>query len=107
MWAEGEVLYFNTILNKSSEWGVSPFHWYFTSALPRALLGALLFIPIALLHKREGKKSFVEYFVCVLAFVVLYSYLPHKELRFIFYALPIFNLVAAIGLCTMYGIMQL
>ena len=37
LWPEGIVLFFNTIENKSSEWGVMPWHWYLTSALLKVL----------------------------------------------------------------------
>ena len=94
VWPEGEVLYFNTILNKSHEWGTAPFHWYFTSALPRALLGTAFLVPGGLIWNVELR----PFAVPVLAFVLLYSLLPHKELRFILYVVPVLNACAALEL---------
>eukprot|EP00850_Spirogloea_muscicola_P002583 SM000010S04221 [mRNA] locus=s10:305021:310268:+ [translate_table: standard] len=74
LWPEGQVLWFNTALDRSSEWGVSPVHWYFTSALPRSLLGAL---PLALVGTLVERKLW-QYIVPAVTFLVLYSKLPHK-----------------------------
>jgi len=113
IWPELEVFWYNTYQNQSHRWGVFPFHWYFslsrkckvrsidpprfrywTSALPRALMGAL---PLALLGVILDRRArFI--LAPTLIFIFLYSFLPHKELRFIFYALPIFNLCAAIAI---------
>lgn len=59
LWPELEVLWFNTLkrdadgrmFTASSAWGTEPFHWYFARALPKALLAALLLIPVAIVKR--------------------------------------------------------
>ncbi|KAJ4924821.1 hypothetical protein JOQ06_003771 [Pogonophryne albipinna] len=69
LWPEGQVLWYNTILNKSSDWGIS------FDELERM---RFLLLP-------------------AVGFILLYSLLPHKELRFIIYTFPVLSLVAARG----------
>ncbi|CAH8494016.1 unnamed protein product [Schistosoma turkestanicum] len=110
IWPELEVFYFNTILNKSGQWGTYPFHWYFTSALPKSLLSTYVLLTtvwlmtiICSIFKQTtiNGYSIIIYLQSIglllvgLIFISLYSFLPHKELRFIMYILPIFNLVVA------------
>jgi len=94
LWPEGEVLWFNTVLNKSHQWGVSPYYWYFVNALPRALLGALPLMIVGIAYDFRRERRILTPVVC---FLMLYSFLPHKELRFVWYSVPIFNVVAAVG----------
>ena len=98
LYPEGEVLYFNTVLNKSHEYGTAPFHWYFTSALPRAMTIGL---PLALLATRTVPRA--RALVCFpLLFIAIYSALPHKELRFVLYAVPPLNVAAAAATAKMF-----
>ncbi len=143
LWPEGEVLFFNTVQNKSSEWGVFPWHWYATSAIPRALNVSVIFAFVGLtgirllpesmsesrMPRRAGEATrralpwfqnlahdcirvdeetrLLWYYVCpVMIFLALYSLLPHKELRFVFPALPVLNLAAAKGLALLIGASQ-
>ncbi|KAL8249355.1 hypothetical protein R6Q59_006223 [Mikania micrantha] len=99
LWPEFNVFWFNSVLNRSSEWGTQPFYWYFTSALPRSLLAAYpLFLFGVILDRR-----LLFYVIPVLSFVILYSKLPHKELRFIISSVPIFNMSAAIAASRIYN----
>jgi alpha-1,6-mannosyltransferase len=98
LWPEGEGLYFNVVLNKSHEWGTEPVYWYFVDAIPRAMLGTLAFIPGGLLWNARLRPFAYPMF----AFISLFSLLPHKELRFVMYAFPILNAVAALELVRIY-----
>ncbi len=73
---------------------MQPAHWYLTSALPRALHAAL---PLALLALALDRRARPLMFVA-LGFVLLYSNLPHKEVRFLFPVLPLWNAAAAVTL---------
>jgi len=95
LWPEGEVFYYNTIMNKSSNWGTLPFMWYFYSALPKSLMFAIFYLPFGLLSHQHKQLSFLQ--LSALLYVLLYSTLPHKELRFIIYVIPILNAGAAYG----------
>ncbi|VDK82423.1 unnamed protein product [Dibothriocephalus latus] len=109
LWPEGEVFYFNAIENKSSQWGVSfsrltlPFYWYFVIGLPKALLCTTFLVILANLlilcdrraRMRHATSLLLGLEFAAVSFVLIYSFLPHKELRFVLYAVPILNFMAA------------
>lgn len=103
-WPELEVLLFNTYENRSSEWGTSPWHWYFSNALVKILTGQVLLLICGVLS--HSKRISIDVRVIhilfpTLSFMILYSFLPHKELRFLFPIVPGINILAAIGLSKM------
>jgi alpha-1,6-mannosyltransferase len=95
VWPELAGFYYNAVEGRSSDWGVSPWHYYFSNALPRLLhpipfLWALWNPTTATAARRLSIPS--------LAFVVVYSLQPHKEARFIFYVVPPLTAAAALGM---------
>ena len=98
MWPEGRVFWFNTYENRSHEWGTYPFSWYFTDALPRAIG---IWTPFVVFGAATNGKVRVVALVA-LSFVTTYSFLPHKELRFVFPALPLCDACAAVGVAETY-----
>ncbi|KAK3939708.1 hypothetical protein QBC46DRAFT_364677 [Diplogelasinospora grovesii] len=99
LWPELWGFYYNAILGISSDWGVSPWHYYFTSAIPRLLVNPLTYmilIPISLRHPAlapAGRRLVIP----SLLFIAIYSLQPHKEARFIFYVVPPLTAAAALG----------
>ena len=54
IWPELEVFLFNNpVDNRSAQWGVSSYHWYFTSALPKSLSGATVFMLLGIFFERR------------------------------------------------------
>ncbi|GKT75901.1 Alg9-like mannosyltransferase [Colletotrichum tofieldiae] len=99
LWPELWGFYYNAVLGSSSNWGVSPWHYYFSSALPRLLVNPLTFlvlIPLALSHPATSRPA-AGLVVPPLLFVAIYSLQPHKEARFVFYAVPPLTAAAAQG----------
>lgn len=92
LWPEVEGLYFNLWLNRSHEWGVKPYFWYVHECLPKMLIFSSPLIMLA------DHKITRDYMLVTMAFILTYSLLPHKELRFILFVNPLLNISAASGL---------
>ncbi|ROV91330.1 hypothetical protein VSDG_07745 [Cytospora chrysosperma] len=101
IWPELWGFYFNVFQGSASNWGTSPWYWYFTSALPKlvspplglALVYAALWSPT---YERIKRRLVIPN----LLFVAIYSLQPHKEARFIFYVVPPLTAAAALGVAS-------
>ena len=99
LWPELTGFMYNVMQGQSVSWGTSPFHHYFSSALPRLLLNPYLYlvsIPLTLIMpalRSQARNILIPNIV----FVAIYSLQPHKEWRFIVYIVPPLTAVAAMG----------
>lgn len=96
IWPELVSFHYNAIEGHSSDWGVQPWHFYFTSAIPGMIANPLLlfvFVPMGVYYNRRCRLMFLE----CLVFVSGMSLLGHKEWRFIVYIAPLITTIGAVG----------
>ncbi|KAL4811285.1 Alg9-like mannosyltransferase family-domain-containing protein [Aspergillus unguis] len=99
LWPEFAAFKFNVLHGQASAWGTHPWHYYFTNALPRLLLNplaCLIGIPLSLLQPATRRIA-TSITIPSIAYIMLYSIQPHKEWRFIVYAIPPLTAAAALG----------
>ncbi|PVH88358.1 glycosyltransferase family 22 protein [Cadophora sp. DSE1049] len=98
IWPELAGFYYNAIQGKSADWGTSPLTYYFTNSVPRLLLNPLILILIpfafVLPSTRYPARGLV---IPTLLFIAIYSLQPHKESRFIIYAVPPLTATASLS----------
>lgn len=90
---------FNIVEKQSSNWGISPWHFYFTSALPRLLFNPFVYqicLPFTLSISILRRQA-LDILLPNLIFLAIYSFQPHKEWRFIIYVVPPILAVASAG----------
>lgn len=96
LWPELWGFFYNVVQGSSSNWGTSPWYYYFLSAIPRLLMLSLPCVAVALrssAYYRIAQRLVIPN----LLFVAIYSIQPHKEARFIFYVVPPLTAAAALG----------
>ncbi|SPO20918.1 related to ALG12 - alpha-1,6-mannosyltransferase [Ustilago trichophora] len=102
LWPELHALLFNVVEGKSGEWGVSPWHAYATSLVPKLLAFTCPLVLLGVLQLLRFQRSAVEararfLLLTAITHIAMLSLLGHKEWRFAFYVLPALNVVAATG----------
>ncbi|XP_047027731.1 GPI mannosyltransferase 3 [Helicoverpa zea] len=92
-----EFFRFNVLNDIASFYGQHPWHWYLTQGIP-ALLGINL-IPVLwaisnILRRPKENKIGSLLLTAAVLYVAVYSFIPHKEFRFVLPLLPIFLYLA-------------
>lgn len=96
IWPELIGFIYNVVNKQSVNWGIQPWHFYFTDALPRVLFNRLIILvclPFTLSIPILRRPA-LDILIPNLLFIAIYSFQPHKEWRFIVYTIPPINAVA-------------
>jgi hypothetical protein len=90
---------FNVVEGKAAQWGVAPFAYYAVHLWRSAPLPVLC---LGLLGLAGARRS-AGLLVAAAAFLLLHSFVPHKELRFVLPALPLLAAAAGVGVDALAG----
>lgn len=98
IWPELAGFYYNAIEGKSSNWGTSPYSYYFSTLLPGLLtpLITMLLIPLSIMIPTTRDQT-PGLAVPSVVFLAIYSLQPHKESRFIIYIVPCLTAISALS----------
>ena len=94
LWPEGSVFQFNVVNNGSIAYGTSPWYSYLTIHIPKMCTIAIPFALYAFYEKPRIRRLLTP----AICYTIIYSFLPHKETRFIFYVVPLINIAGGVGL---------
>jgi phosphatidylinositol glycan class B len=102
-WFHSVVVYirFNVVEQQGGAWGISPWWYYFRylwSSMPTI-------VPLFALGLVCAMRRATGLVLTILFFLAIHSLIPHKELRFIVPALPLFCACLGIGLSELPGIL--
>ncbi|OWZ79285.1 alpha-1,6-mannosyltransferase [Cryptococcus neoformans Bt85] len=105
-WPELSAAIFNIVHGKSKDWGVMPW-WHYLPALCKLCLASA---PLALvgcyisLRQSEREREMLKILLGpVMGLVGILSMVKHKEWRFVVYAVPLINIIAARGACFLWS----
>lgn len=85
--------YVNTVENRASRFGVSPWHWYFGAIVENWRATLLVIVPLCLVALRR------DAILAAVAGAIVFSHMlvPHKEYRFIYPAVVLLVILAGLG----------
>ncbi|ODO07261.1 hypothetical protein L198_00840 [Cryptococcus wingfieldii CBS 7118] len=127
LWPELSSIIYNALEGHSEEWGIMPFHYYFTNSIPKLLVGNFALVGLAgglWASARVGGQKLMRQVGCwdksragrgvgrlltvwglsISSVLVGLSALGHKEWRFILPILPILHIISALSASNLWSL---